>query len=136
VMTWFNPKTSKKWGFALSAGKRLFIHARLGVTVENPDRVHVAGIDIDGEVRWWAVERSRSGANQGGWWFRDSLVIGRGSPAAPNPWTDVALTYAGPNAGYAAVAGVDEAVDDPERRTMAFRAGMFAQRPLSPISND
>jgi len=133
MLIWFSPKPVQKWGSVVSTGTRLFVHSRLGVAVENEGRVHVAGIDIHGEVRRWAAERISTSNRR--WILRNPALIGKGSPAAPNPWTDVALTYT-PTDASAAVAGVDEAVDDPERRTMAFRAAMFTQIPWSTIRND
>jgi hypothetical protein len=99
----------------LTSTKRLLVHSRLGAAVESADRVHCAGIDTDGMVRRWAFKRSGDNWDFDG----DSLVDGVDDTAVPNPWTDVALSAVG--RGWVAVAGVDEADEDPETRTHAFR---------------
>lgn len=102
--------------------KKLFVHSRLGVTRESDDRVHVAGIDLDGEVRCWPVRRAGDK-----WAMEDSAVIGKGAATAPNPWSDVALSASSATQGIAAVAGAEPSDGDPETRTRAFVTSMFKE---------
>lgn len=117
VCFWTDLNTSTS-GF-LESGKQLHLHSQLGAVVESSNRVHAAGIDVDGNVRRWAFAKKSAG----GWDFDgDSVVSTKGSTAAPNPYTDIAMASTGVDLGFVAVAGVDESDDNPDTRAHAFRA--------------
>lgn len=128
MVMFFSNRNTGRTGFEPSV-KLVHLHSRLGAVVESRDRVHVAAIDLDGEVRRWPVRRSGTG-----WALENSVIDGKGTPGAPNPWTDIALASTGLDAGFTAVAGVDETDDDPESRTHAFRAP-FGTQVWSQIAN-
>ncbi|MFZ6759362.1 hypothetical protein ACO0K9_19320 [Undibacterium sp. Ji50W] len=128
MVMFFSNRSSGSVNFEPSV-RELHVHSHLTAVVESANRVHVAGIDLDGQLRRWPVLRTGKG-----WALEDSVVDGKGNAAAPNPWTDIALASTASNAGFAAVAGVDETDDDPQSRTHAFRTA-FGQWAWDSIAN-
>jgi hypothetical protein len=129
ALFYFSSSLFSSSGAQLSADV-LFIHTRLTAVAVDEDTVIVGAVGARGSLL--RIHVVRDGRH---WRLTVAEAVGAASVLAPNPWTDVALTVTAPAQGMAAVASVDAAVDEPEKRAAFSVTPLFTLEDWTLVPN-